>query len=53
MAAMAYNLRKYIKYNNPIRGTILLKKAVNAADSYLLACLDCMSFKIAPVKTIK
>jgi len=49
MAAMAYNLRKYIKYNNSIRGTILLKKVVKAADSYLLACLNCMSFKIAPV----
>ena len=45
MAAMAYNLRKYLKYSSP--GTILLKKIVDdATNNYLLTCTNYMTVKI-------
>jgi len=37
MSAMAYNLRKYLKYTNKVRGTILLKKIVEIAHRHLFS----------------
>jgi len=48
VAAMAYNLRKYLRYYNPVRGTILLGKA-NAIYNYLLSYKYLISVARAPV----